>query len=88
VKCYSCRGKLEASTVSDFNDLGTSIIFVRGIPCHKCTQCGESVFDLKVETRVEEIMDTLKNSLAGEIAVVQYSPFEINVVKYSKMVAA
>ncbi|MCL1845756.1 MAG: YgiT-type zinc finger protein [Defluviitaleaceae bacterium] len=45
---------------------------VRGVPCYKCTQCGEVTFDLAVGERLEQIVDTLKNSIS-EIAVVQYS---------------
>jgi YgiT-type zinc finger domain-containing protein len=78
----------EESTTSDFNDLGKKIIIVRGVPCQKCTQCGEIVFDLKTDVRVEEIVDTLKCSMTREIAVVQYSPNEIKVVQYYETVAA
>ena len=72
MKCFYCRGKMEDTTTSDFTDLGKSIIVVRGVPCHKCTECGELAFDLKVGERLEQIVDSLKESLT-EVAIVRYS---------------
>jgi len=60
------------TTTSDFTDLGNSIIVVRGVPCHKCTECGEIAFDLKVGERVEQIIDSLKDSLM-EVAITHYN---------------
>jgi len=57
---------------SDFTDLKTCIVVIKNVPCHKCIQCGEVVFDFSVCERIEQIVDTLKDSLM-EIAVVQYS---------------
>ena len=72
VKCFYCNGIMCNTTTSDFTDLGTSIIIVRGVPCHKCTECGEIAFDLKVGVRVEQIVDSLKESMQ-EVAIVRYS---------------
>lgn len=88
MKCFACKGELEKTTTSEFKDFKNHIIFVRDIPCHKCVECGELAFSLKVGVRVEEIVNTLKDSLAAEIAVVQYSPTEIKAVQYSETVAA
>jgi len=59
-------------TTSDFTDLKTCIVVIRNVPCHKCAQCGEVVFDFRVGERLEQIVDSVKDSLL-EIAVVQYS---------------
>lgn len=59
-------------TTSDFTDLKTCIVVIRNVPCHKCEQCGEVIFDFSVCERLEQIVDTLRDSLT-EIAVVQYS---------------
>jgi len=59
-------------TTSDFTDLGTCVIVVRGVPCHKCTQCGEVSFNFSVGERVEQIIDSLKDSLM-EVAITNYS---------------
>ena len=88
MNCFVCKGKLERSTISEFHDFGNCIIIVREMPCKKCTNCGDEVFSLRVGERVEEIVDTLKDSLTDEIAVIQYSDSDIPVVRYSKTVAA
>ncbi|MCL2202647.1 MAG: type II toxin-antitoxin system MqsA family antitoxin [Defluviitaleaceae bacterium] len=73
MKCFFCKGNLVDTTTSDFTDFGDCIIVVRGVPCHKCTECGEVVFDLRVGERVEQIVDELKDSMQ-EVAIVRYSP--------------
>ena len=88
MKCFYCRGLMEHTTVTDFVDFGTCIIAVRDVPCHKCVECGEVAFDLRVGERVEQIVDTLKDSLTGEVAVVKYSLTDIDAVKYSETIAA
>jgi len=88
MKCISCKGELKDHTTHDYNDLGNCIIIVRGVPCKKCTQCDEIIFNFHTDLRIEEMVDTLKDSLLDEIAVVQYSETEIPVVRYSKIVAA
>jgi len=72
MKCLYCRGAMIHDTTSDFTDLKTCIVIIKNVPCHKCVQCGEIVFDFSVGERLEQIVDTLKDSLM-EIAVVQYS---------------
>jgi len=72
MKCLYCKGAMKPDTTSDFTDLKTSIVVIKNVPCHKCVQCGEIVFDFNVGERLEQIIDTLKDSLM-EIAVVQYS---------------
>ncbi|MCL2499055.1 MAG: type II toxin-antitoxin system MqsA family antitoxin [Defluviitaleaceae bacterium] len=72
MKCFYCKGKMEETTTSDFTDLGNCIIVVRGVPCHKCAECGEVAFDLKVGERVEQIVNALKGSMQ-EVAIVRYS---------------
>ena len=70
--CFFCKGEKENSFTIDVTDLGSCIVIVRGVPCYKCVQCGETTFDLIVGERLEQIVDTLKDSIT-EIAVVNYS---------------
>ena len=72
MKCFFCKGNMTNARTTDVTDLGSSIIIIRGIPCHKCDQCGEVSFSLDVAERLEQIVDTLKNT-QPEIAIVQYS---------------
>ena len=70
--CFFCKGEKESSFTTDVTDLGSCVVIVRGVPCYKCMQCGETTFDLIVGERLEQIVDSLRNSIT-EIAVVQYS---------------
>lgn len=88
MKCVFCKGEREESTSSDFNDLGKRIIIVKDVPCYKCVQCGEVTFKFSTGERIDEIIDTLKDSLTGDIVVVRYSMTEVSVVQYAETVAA
>ena len=72
MKCFFCKGVMVDGFTTDVTDLGTSVIIIRNVPCHKCTQCGEVSFSLDVAERLEEIVSTLNESVT-EIAVIQYT---------------
>jgi len=57
---------------TDVTDLEYSVIIIRNVPCHKCSQCGEVSFSLPVAERLEQIVDMLKETVT-EVAVIQYS---------------
>ena len=63
---------MEHSVSTHFSDLGTCIAIVKSVPCWKCTQCGEVVYFLEVGERLEQIVNTLKDSLT-EVAIIKYS---------------
>jgi YgiT-type zinc finger domain-containing protein len=72
MKCFFCKGMMVDSLTTDVTDLESSVIIIRGVPCHKCTQCGEISFPLFIGERLEQIVDNLRSSLT-EVAIVQYS---------------
>ena len=43
-------------------DLGAYDAIIQGVPCRKCTQCGEVIFNIKVGKRLEKIIQTLGSS--------------------------
>ena len=88
MKCIFCGEKLNEFTTQEYYETDSRIIFVRGIPCYKCSVCGEREHSLKVGVRVEEIVDTLKKNFTADIVVAQYSPTEINVIQYTEVKAA
>jgi len=55
-----------------FADLDTCVVVIKGVPCHKCTQCEEVVYTLNVGRRLEEIIGNLKSTMA-EVAIIQYT---------------
>ena len=72
MKCFMCKGEMVDTTTTYFADLGKSIVIIKGVPCQKCSQCGEVAYSGKVAKQIERIVDILENSMT-EIAVVNYS---------------
>lgn len=69
--CFLCKGEMNKDFTTYFEDLGNCIVVIKNVPCLKCSQCGEVVFNGKTVKRIEEIVSSLKNILT-EIAVVDY----------------
>ena len=70
--CFFCKGTMKDDFTTYMTDTDKCVIAVRGVPCLKCDQCGETSYTGLVFKRLESIIDTLRNTLT-EIAVVQYS---------------
>ncbi len=69
--CFMCKGEIISSTTTFMVDLGNCIIIVKNVPCSQCSQCGEISYSNEVAKRLEEIVDTLKNTVT-EISVIDY----------------
>lgn len=69
--CFYCKGNMIESTTTYMVDLEKCIIIVKNVPCKKCSQCGEIVFDGTVVTKLEQITEQLENVMT-EVAVVNY----------------
>jgi len=70
--CFFCKGTLVDDFSNHFVDLNTSMIIIKNVPCQKCDQCGEIVYNGATVRRIEQIVKSLKNTLT-EIAIVQFS---------------
>ncbi len=69
--CFFCKGEMKDGYTTHVTELKNCIVIVKNVPCMKCEQCGEVVYDGEVLTQLEKIMDTLETNLT-EIAVVNY----------------
>ena len=69
--CILCKGCMTRGTTSDFTDLGTCMVIIKNVPCLICKQCGEKAFVGSTVKQIENIVNTLKNSLT-EVAIVNY----------------
>jgi YgiT-type zinc finger domain-containing protein len=69
---FFCKGNMTDGYATEVTDLGTCVIIIRNVPCHKCTQCGEVSYTLDVAERLEQIVDALRDSVT-EVAIVKYS---------------
>lgn len=70
--CCYCGGDMVESMTTYFEQLDHTIVIIKNVPCHKCEQCGEVVFNALVVERLEQITEQLEKTLT-EIAVVNYS---------------
>ena len=72
MKCLFCQGDMVNGLTTDMTDLETCIIIIKNVPCHKCTQCGETAYTLGVSERLEQIVDSLRDSIT-EVAIIKYT---------------
>ena len=72
MKCISCGAKTSQSTTTDVTDLGSCLVIVRNVPCHKCSDCNEIIYTADVVKRLETIVATAKTTV-NDIAIVDYN---------------
>jgi hypothetical protein len=53
--------------------MGNCIVVIKNVPSRVCSQCGETSYNDEVARRLEQIVHSLMDSAAAEIAVVSYS---------------
>ena len=74
MKCIFCKGNITDGLTTDVTDLESCVIIIRNVPCHKCSQCGEISFTIDVSERLENIVNTLKESdSVTEVAIIKYT---------------
>lgn len=64
--CLFGKGDMVDGVSSYVDDLGSIIIIIKNVPCHRCTQCGEESFQGSVKT-----IDRYRDSLS-EFTVVHF----------------
>lgn len=70
-ECFMCKRNLENRLTTFMVDLDSCIVIVKNVPSQVCIQCGEVSYSAEVAERLEQIVNSLKNS-ATEIAVISY----------------
>jgi YgiT-type zinc finger domain-containing protein len=68
-----CKGKLQDGISTFTADLGNCIIIIKNIPSRICGQCGEVSYTDEVARRLEQIVNSIKQTAITEIAVVNYT---------------
>jgi len=66
-----CKGSLMDKPTTFMVDIVKSIIIVKNVPSQVCSQCGEASYSDEIAKQLEEIVNSLRASVA-EIAVVSY----------------
>ena len=72
MKCMECGGRYAETKRTHVVDMKSYLIIIRNVPCLECVQCGDAIYTDADATRLDEIVQSLKNFM-GEIAVVEYS---------------
>jgi YgiT-type zinc finger domain-containing protein len=67
-----CKGLVEDSVSAYMLELGHSIVVIKNVPSHVCSQCGGVSFSDPVFIQIEKIVDKLR-STATEVAIVNFS---------------
>lgn len=73
MNCFLCKGNLVESTIKFIVDLGPCVVIVKNVPASVCSQCGEASFSDNVAKQLERIVNTVRNSIMTEVAIVEYS---------------
>jgi YgiT-type zinc finger domain-containing protein len=68
-----CKGKTQNSFSTFTADIGNCIVIVKNVPSQMCDQCGEVSYSDDVARRLEQIVNSIKDSALTEIAVINYT---------------
>jgi YgiT-type zinc finger domain-containing protein len=71
--CFMCKGNVQDGSSTFTADMGNCIVVIKNVPSRVCSQCGEASYNDEVARRLEQIVYSLIDSTAAEIAVVSYS---------------
>jgi len=70
--CISCGAKTINGETTDVIELKNCLIIVRNVPCHKCSECNETIYTADIVKRLEEIASAAKQAMSG-IAIIDYN---------------
>jgi YgiT-type zinc finger domain-containing protein len=68
-----CKGKLKDGYSTFTADMGDCIVIIKNVPSRICGQCGEVSYTDEVAHRLEQIVDSIRQTVITEIAVVNYT---------------
>lgn len=73
MKCLSCKsGTMSNSTTTYTVVLKNCILIIKNVPCMKCEQCGDELFNTDILEKIDEIIVTAEK-MASEVSIIDYS---------------
>lgn len=73
MKCLSCKsGSMEVSTTTYTTVLKNCILIIKNVPCMKCTQCGDVLYNTEILEKIDEII-VMAEKMASEVSIIDYS---------------
>ena len=76
--CVFCKGSMMQDVTDYVEHSENLVVLVKGVPCEKCNQCGETYFDNDTVQSLEHLLDNVQN-VSSEIT--------LTVMNYAKNVA-
>ncbi len=70
--CFFCKGKMISATTTYMTESDGCVLVIKNVPCLKCTQCGETVFDGTTIKQIEKLTNAL-GAPVTEVAVLNYN---------------
>jgi YgiT-type zinc finger domain-containing protein len=68
-----CKGKLNDGYAAFTAEIDQCVIVIKNVPALVCEQCGEVSYSDNVARRLQQIVNSLKEMVVPEIAVVTYT---------------
>lgn len=73
MRCLLCKnGEMKPDTDSFLAKIEQHYVIIENVPCHKCDQCGETVFSSSVMERIDDIADRFRNA-QSKVSIVDYT---------------
>ena len=73
MKCLSCKsGNMEESTTTYTAVLKNCILIIKNVPCMKCEQCGEVLYNADILQKIDDII-AMAEKMASEVSIIDYS---------------
>ena len=76
MSCFYCKGELEHENAVFTVEAENCIIVIKNVPTDTCLKCGQKSYTDNVAARIEEMVNSMRNSIT-EIAVVHYSESDV-----------
>ena len=65
MKCFACKNGIMEKGVSTYTaQTSNCVIIIKNVPCMKCLQCGEVLYQTDILKKIEEIVKKWCKSLA------------------------
>lgn len=71
--CFMCKGTMQEAFSNFTANMNGCIIVIKNVPSQVCSQCGEVTYSDTVVQQLEQIVQRVRNSIAAEVAVINYS---------------
>jgi YgiT-type zinc finger domain-containing protein len=68
-----CKGTMQEAFSNFTANMNGCIIVIKNVPSQVCSQCGEVTYSDTVVQQLEQIVQRVRNSIAAEVAVINYS---------------